>query len=536
MATARPLFVSPRGRRRRPGRWLRPRGVIRGRPTFEYNRIYETGPRVPWLSAPAPTATPAHLVAGSPTVAAASGAIHEPARWWMRQRYRVIAVDSAVIVLALLLGVVPTLLGSSWATDLEADVRAVRGPEHPEATLWALAIAATWLVLMTASDLWGVPALRSGQATIRPLVRRAGALFLAVGVVAYFVGDPCFRPFLLLSIPAGAAGLVAARSVSARRIRALRASGALPGLVLLDGYRSDMGQRLTSWLPAYWGAATTVCIEGATTDPTGAACVDAMDRRIRTAGADLLVLADPEKYTPGQIADLAWTGLAVGTDVMVPAPSTGGRAVVPAPVAVRLVGGVTAGAGVPELGLITVDPRPPRSVRAARRIADVVLVGVAGIVLLPLVLVVAVVAAIVQGPPVFVENERVGRDGGVFGVWAFRCVAHTSGAARADRRGVGTDLTVPTPFGRAVRRWGLENIPGLLAVLTGDLALVGPRPVPPAVGARPGGPPWRRPGWTGRWRDPLAEDTGESDGEHLGRDLRVLTRLIGRRLRHHDPA
>lgn len=523
MATARSLFAATPARVRRPGRWLPPRGVIRGRPTREYNRVYDTGLQSRWVTPMACPTIPAPI--GRSPSGVSDGILDGPARWWMRHRQRVIAADCAVIVLAILLGSVPATSHLPWVSAGGDGTGSGRATGYPEAAPWALGIAAGWMLLLYLSDLWCVTALRSGQATTRAIVRRAGLVFLGVGLVAFLVGAEYFRAFLLVSIPLGLAGLLLARAAAARHVRSLRTSGALPGLVLVAGSDSDTGRRLMTGIPDVWGAVTTVGVEDPTTDGTRV-----LTEWVRTAGADLLVLAAPERYSTGQIAALAWTGLGVGTDLMVAAPSTGGLVVDPPTAAVRLVGGLSPGRGVPDLGLIAVDPRPPRWERAARLVIDRLLAAVGTILLLPVVLVAVVVSAVAQGPPVFIENERVGRDGLVFRIWSFRCVASTPGGSHDDPREAASTATRLTPVGRVLRRSGLENVPGLLNVLAGDLALIGPRPVLPAVGDGEAGPPWLRPGWTGRWRDPAREDTGQTDGAHLGPDLRVLARVVVRRL------
>lgn len=519
MATARSLFATSPVRVRRPGRWLPPRGVIRGRPTREYNRVYDTDLRHQWVARPVDS-PPLPVRIGR----SSSGVTDGPARWWMRHRQRVIAADCAVIIVATLLGSAPAISRLPWVSGGGDGTGTGGATGYPEAAPWALGIAAVWMILLHLSDLWCVTALRSGRATTSPIVRRAGVVFLGVGLVGFLFAAEHFRAFLLVSIPLGVAGLLIARAAAARSVRSMRASGALPSLVLVAGSDSDMGRRLMTWIPDIWGVVTTVRVEDTSTDETGA-----LTEWVRTAGADLLVLAEPERFSTSQIAGLAWTGLGVGTDLMVPAPSTGGLMVDPPSAAVRLVGGLSAGRGVPDLGLVAVDPRPPRWERAARLVIDRLLAAAGTLLLLPVVLVAVVVSAVAQGPPVFIENERVGRDGLVFRIWSFRCVASTPGGSPDDHREASSTATRLTPVGRVLRRSGLENVPGLLNVLAGDLALIGPRPVLPAVGVGASGPPWLRPGWTGRWREPAGSDS-QTDGAHLGPDLRVLGRIIVRRL------
>jgi undecaprenyl-phosphate galactose phosphotransferase len=73
-----------------------------------------------------------------------------------------------------------------------------------------------------------------------------------------------------------------------------------------------------------------------------------------------------------------------------------------------------------------------------------------------------------DGRPVFVAPPRVGRGGREFGLLAFR-VPELAADGGGERR--------PTRLGRLLRWTAIEEVPRLLNVLRGDMALVGPRPV-----------------------------------------------------------
>jgi len=102
----------------------------------------------------------------------------------------------------------------------------------------------------------------------------------------------------------------------------------------------------------------------------------------------------------------------------------------------------------------------------------------AGLALLsPLLLLVAAAIRIVDGGPVFYRQVRVGRGGKTFKILKFKTMNTGSD-------GAGLPLTVAgdpriTPLGKWLRRWKIDELPQLLNVLTGDMALVGPRPEVP---------------------------------------------------------
>lgn len=516
VTTARPATATPARIRRPPLHWLRPRGVVRGRRALEHNRVYDAAVTDSWVPERAGT-TPADRTTS----------LTGSAGWWLRHQWRTVAVDCSVVVVAALLGTV-VIIGDPAA----GSVVGLAGGSSPGRTLWALAIAATWLVVLALTEIWSVPALRSGQATTRLLVRSAAVVFVAFGVLAYLTSSDDLRSFLLLSVPLGLAGLAVARIVLQGHVRRLRVAGALPSLVLVVGPETGPAARLPTWVADFWGTATMVRVPDvdATTPGQRPADDEHLADRIRAVRADLVVLTEPERFTPGRIAELAWIALGVGTDLVVPAPATGGRAAETTATAVRLVGGDAPRPGVPELGLIAVDPRRPRAVRATRVVVDWLLAAVALVLLLPVVMIATLAVAIAEGPPVFVDTERIGRDGVIFRVWSFRCVSSTPGAARDSRRTAGGPVPHLTRVGGVLRRTGIEGIPGLFNVLSGDLALVGPCPATPAVGMQRSPTPWLRPGLTGRWRDPGMDAPPGADGESWFRDLQVLVRIVIRRL------
>ena len=112
---------------------------------------------------------------------------------------------------------------------------------------------------------------------------------------------------------------------------------------------------------------------------------------------------------------------------------------------------------------------------ALKRLLDVG-AAVIGLVLLAIPFTfIAVAIKLDSTGPVFFRQERAGKDGKPFRVWKFRTMVVGAvdqglglNVARDDRR--------ITRVGRILRNLGLDELPQVLNVLSGEMSLVGPRP------------------------------------------------------------
>ncbi len=113
------------------------------------------------------------------------------------------------------------------------------------------------------------------------------------------------------------------------------------------------------------------------------------------------------------------------------------------------------------------------------RFCDIAIATLALVVLSPLLLVAAVAIKLGSRGPVLYRQRRVGLDGEEFEMLKLRTMVVGS-----DPVGVGTVVTRDDPrvtaAGRVLRRTSLDEIPNLLNVLRGEMAIVGPRPTIPA--------------------------------------------------------
>jgi lipopolysaccharide/colanic/teichoic acid biosynthesis glycosyltransferase len=110
-----------------------------------------------------------------------------------------------------------------------------------------------------------------------------------------------------------------------------------------------------------------------------------------------------------------------------------------------------------------------------KRLFDVSLATVALVILGPLFLLTAALIRLRLGRPVFFRQTRSGLGERPFRIWKFRTmVACTNAHGRPL-----PDAQRLTPFGRFLRAASLDELPQLLNVLSGEMSLIGPRPLLP---------------------------------------------------------
>ena len=185
-----------------------------------------------------------------------------------------------------------------------------------------------------------------------------------------------------------------------------------------------------------------------------------------------------------------------------------------------------------------------------KRVLDVALVLAALPFVLPFLAIMSLMVALDGGRP-FYTQPRVGRGGRAFRLLKMRTMVHdaeaalerhleANPAARAqwEVKQKLTDDPRITRVGRILRKTSLDELPQLWNVLTGDMSLVGPRPM--MVNQRdlyPGTAYYElRPGITGPWQVSERHESdfatrARYDAEYLddlsfGTDLRLLVSTV----------
>jgi lipopolysaccharide/colanic/teichoic acid biosynthesis glycosyltransferase len=173
------------------------------------------------------------------------------------------------------------------------------------------------------------------------------------------------------------------------------------------------------------------------------------------------------------------------------------------------------------------------------RALDLFVAGLALAVASPLLAICAIAIKLDSRGPVFYCQRRVGRHGVEFELIKLRTMvvdAESSGAGLYIEH---RDSRI-TRVGRLLRRFSLDELPNLLNVLRGELAIVGPRPTVRVQVDRYTPHQRRRlevkPGITGwaqingrtslSWPERIELDVWYVENRSLGLDLRILARTV----------
>lgn len=94
------------------------------------------------------------------------------------------------------------------------------------------------------------------------------------------------------------------------------------------------------------------------------------------------------------------------------------------------------------------------------------------IILFPIILLLAILIKIKMPGPVFFTQKRVGQHGKLFTMIKLRTMTVNHGGSSISVKGESRI----TPLGAVMRKYKLDELPGLWNVLKGDMSFVGPRP------------------------------------------------------------
>lgn len=170
--------------------------------------------------------------------------------------------------------------------------------------------------------------------------------------------------------------------------------------------------------------------------------------------------------------------------------------------------------------------------RFGKRLLDLVAAGTLLLALAPVLLITALLVRWRLGTPVFFRQERPGLGGRPFRMIKFRTMTDARGPDGQLR----PDSERLTPLGQFLRSSSLDELPELWNIVTGNMSLVGPRPLLmqylPRYSPRQARRHEVRPGLTGwaqvtgrnavDWDERLERDVWYVEHQSLGLDLKIL--------------
>lgn len=108
-----------------------------------------------------------------------------------------------------------------------------------------------------------------------------------------------------------------------------------------------------------------------------------------------------------------------------------------------------------------------------KRTLDLILSLMALIVLMPLMIIIGILVRINLGSPIIFKQKRPGKNEKIFTLYKFRTMT--------DKRNIDGNLLPDeyrlTKFGKFLRSTSLDELPELINIIKGDMAIVGPRPL-----------------------------------------------------------
>jgi len=441
------------------------------------------------------------------------------ARRWQRNYGLIIAVvDTAMLALAALIGYV-TKYG----------IAANRSAPDTRYLTLALFGVGGWLICLLLSRAYEDRFLGVGPQEIQRVFNASVRFAAAAALLAYGLRVHVLRGFIINSLVAGTVLLAIGRYAGHVVIRRLRRRGKLCSRALVLGDRDHVAHLVRQTHRERDAGLTVVgactplgnrdrMVPGVNVPIVGS--LTSVVKAVKEVDADTVAVTASPGITPDTLRRLAWQLEGTGVDLLV---SPGLTDVAGPRINIRPVGS--------RLPLLHVEEPEFTGVRRLLKgLQDRLLALLAVLLLSPVLLAVALAVRLESRGPALFRQTRVGRCSEPFTVYKFRSM-YTDAEARlaglqhlneSDASGVlfkMKDDPRITRVGKFIRRYSLDELPQLLNVLIGNMAVVGPRPPLPREVDLYGHVVRRRllvkPGITGLWQVSGRSDLSWEDSVRL---------------------
>jgi len=395
----------------------------------------------------------------------------------------------------------------------EVTATAVSGLSYTAASV---ALVLSWLSMLTIHRTRSARVIGNGAEEYRRIVVATVQLFGIVAIISLLFQLEIARGYLAIAFPVGLLSLLTARWLFRKVVARQRSSGKCSTSVLVVGSRQSV-LTMTRNFGRDAGSGyrvVGVCLPGAGYTDGDSVVVDGREipvlgdeysvvRALRHCGADTVVVTATEYLGHEGIRSLVWELEPYDVDLAV------------APGVVDVAGPRLVMRPVAGFPLIHVEkPRYHGAKRFGKTAFDRVGALFILTILAPVFLVVALLIKATDRGPVFFRQKRVGLGGDEFLMWKFRSmvpnadrmideVRAQTGQEQATFYKSEHDPRI-TRIGRVIRRTSIDELPQLFNVVSGEMSLVGPRPLVAGEGADIEGFIERRmlvkPGMTGLWQ------------------------------------
>ena len=425
-------------------------------------------------------------------------------RWAADYALRLTLTDSCAVLVAVAVAYVVRF-------NLDDGVPEVSGAFSPSYLVVSLVLMVAWLVALSGGRTRDRRVIGIGPEEYSRVFAVTWRLFATVAVVAFLLRMEIGRGYLAIAAPFGLGMLLLGRYVSRQWLHRQRDRGQCQMGILVIGHRGTAATliRQLHANPRAGHVVIGVCVPSGEVDAgetlLGVPVLGAMDHAAEVAeqiGAVAVAVTGADAITADIVRRLGWDLEGKGIDLTLTLALTD---VAGPRVLMRPVNG---------LPLVYVDePHFSGPKYAVKTVFDICGAVFATLILSPLLIAIAIGVKTTSRGPIFYTQERVGRAGRSFKMIKFRSMidgsdVQTSALSGRDQ-GNGVLFKIRrdprvTPIGRLLRRWSLDELPQLVNVLNGSMALVGPRPPLQQEVDRYAPPVQRRllvkPGMTGLWQ------------------------------------
>ena len=407
---------------------------------------------------------------------------------------RAFLLDLLVVVTA---GITGFIL--RWAIPYSVELN------DPTYVSFVVIIVVAWLLILVLRGAYDTRILGVGSEEFKRVVSATITVLGAVAIVAFALKLDLSRGFVLITFAVGFVLLLVVRWALRAWLRHERRYGHFLHRTVVVGAGPAMNE-IVDLLDRDPVAGFTVV--DVIDEPDPDVSEEGLDRwldevmtRISLEDADTVAVAGSPALGQQVIQRLAWRLEGPRVDLLV-APTIGD--VAGPRVTMRMAA---------DLPLLHLDePHLTGPKRAIKRTLDIVFGVLLFLLFLPFMIIGAIGTKLTSRGPILYMQERVGRGGQIITVAKIRTMHVGADQKRDDVIGAPDGAIVDrykgdpriTPFGRFLRRWSIDEMPQVVAVIAGSMSLVGPRPVlvdeMPLLGDADHRRHLTKPGLTGLWQ------------------------------------